>query len=190
MKIRLSEWASQQGIAYVTAYRWARAGKVSGLHQATSGRLFVNVKSTNHDSKTVIYGRVSSHDQKEDLDRQMKRLRDYAAANGLTIDQEVSEMGSGLNGRRPRLDHILRNHDIGTIVVEHRDRLARFGVEYIEAALSASNRILIVINETEEKLDLIQDFVDVVTSMCSRIYGRQSAQNRAMRAVKAAESSS
>ena len=72
------------------------------------------------------------------------------------------------------------------IVVEHRDRLARFGVEYIEAALQAQDRSLIVAEAGEQKLDLVQDFIDVVTSMCARIYGRRAASNRAKRALAAA----
>jgi putative resolvase len=71
--------------------------------------------------------------------------------------------------------------------VEHRDRLARFGVEYIEAALQAQGRSLIVAEAGEQKLDLVQDFIDVVTSMCARIYGRRAASNRAKKALAAAQ---
>ena len=69
---------------------------------------------------------------------------------------------------------------------EHRDRLARFGVEYIEAALQAQGRSLVVAEAGEQKLDLVQDFIDVVTSMCARIYGRRAASNRAKKALAAA----
>ena len=72
-------------------------------------------------------------------------------------------------------------------MVEHRDRLARFGVEYLEAALGAQGREVLVVEAGEQKLDLVQDFVDVVTSMCARIYGRRAAKNRARRALAAAE---
>ena len=73
------------------------------------------------------------------------------------------------------------------VLVEHRDRLARFGFEFIEAALQAQGRRIIVADETEEIGDLWQDFVDVVTSMCARIYGRRSARNRAQRALRAVQ---
>ena len=74
------------------------------------------------------------------------------------------------------------------IVVEHRDRLARFGSEYIEAALSSSGRRLMVINDTEMTNDLVQDMTDVLISFCARLYGRRSAKNRARKAMEAAGS--
>lgn len=117
----------------------------------------------------------------------MARLRDFAAASGLIVTMEIKEVGSGLNGRRKKLLSLLRDQKVGTIIVEHRDRLARFGVEYIEAALHAQGRSLIVVNNGEQNIDLAQDFIDVVTSMCSRIYGRRAAKNRARRAIEAAK---
>ena len=115
----------------------------------------------------------------------MERLRTFAASKGLTVS-EATEIGSGLNGHRKKLSALLRDPEVGTIVVEHRDRLARFGVEYIEASLSAQGRAVLVLNEGEQKLDIVQDFVDVVTSMCARIYGQRSAGNRAKAALTAA----
>jgi putative resolvase len=131
-----------------------------------------------------LYSRVSSHDQKEDLDRQLKRLRDYAAAKGWDILSETKEIGSGLNGKRPKLQKLLEQPD-GAICVEHEDRLSRFGVPYIRAAMRAANRELHVINATEQKNELVQDFIDVITSMCARIYGKRSAKNKAKRAIEA-----
>lgn len=186
MKIRLTEWANRQGIAYITAVRWAKAGKIPGLHRAVSGRLFVEVEADTNGDGVVLYGRVSSADQKEDLARQLGRLRDFAAARGLVVAREVSEIGSGLNGHRAKLLGLLRDPMVRTILVEHRDRLGRFGTEYVEAALQATGRTVLVIHEGEERLELVQDFVDVVTTMCARIYGRRSASNRARRAVAAA----
>lgn len=184
--IRLTEWARRQGIAYITAFRWAHADKIPGLHKNAGGRLFVEILDVSGGKSAVLYGRVSSSDQREDLDRQMERLRSFAAARGISVAQEVREIGSGLNGHRKGLLRLLQNKDVGTIVVEHRDRLARFGVEYLEALLAAQGRMLLVANEGEEKLDLVQDFIDVVTSMCARIYGRRAARNRARRALEAA----
>lgn len=186
MMIRLTEWAVRQGISYTTAYRWSKEGKVPGLRQVISGRLFVEVADPGSGSTVVLYGRVSSSDQKPDLERQIQRLQDFAAAKGLVIDRTVTEIGSGLNGRRKKIIQILRDPNIGVLVVEHRDRLARFGVKYIEAALQAQGRTLMVVNIGEQKLDLVQDFIDVVTSMCARIYGRRAAKNRAKRALEAA----
>lgn len=133
----------------------------------------------------VLYARVSSSDQKEDLQRQLQHLRDYAASQGMHIVEEVQEIGSGLNGHRKKIHKLLRNASITDIVVEHRDRLARFGVPLLESALDAAGRKIIVINDTEYKDDLVQDFVDVMTSMCARIYGKRSAKNKAKKALNA-----
>ena len=137
------------------------------------------------EGKTVLYARVSSHDQKADLERQMNRLRDFASQKGMKIGSEVSEIASGLNGNRRLLNRILADRTVTTIVVEHPDRLARFGVEMVRSVLSADNRKLLIINDSEYKDDLVQDFIDVVTSMCARIYGRRSAKNRAKKALEA-----
>ncbi len=81
---------------------------------------------------------------------------------------------------------ILRSPEYGAVVVEYRDRLARFGSEYIEAALAATGRRVIVMDAAEVKDDLVQDMIDVLTSMCARLYGRRSARRRAEKALKAA----
>ena len=73
----------------------------------------------------------------------------------------------------------------GTILVEHRDRLARFGFEYVEAAMVSQGRVIMVVDETEEMADIWQDFIDVVTSICARIFGKRGARNRARRALEA-----
>src|SRR5688500_11583522 len=99
MKVRLCDW----GIASITAVRWAKAKKSLGLHRTVSGRLFVEVEADGVRDGVVLYGRVLSADQKEDLGRQMARLRDFAAARGLVVAREVSERGSGLNGQRAKL---------------------------------------------------------------------------------------
>lgn len=133
----------------------------------------------------VIYARVSSHDQRADLDRQVGRLTAWATEHGLTVAQVVTEVGSGLNGKRPKLRRILSDPDAKVIVVEHRDRLARVGVEHLEAALGAQGRRIVVADPGETTDDLVRDMIEVLTSMCARLYGRRGARNRAMRAVTA-----
>ncbi len=185
--MKLSEWARENGLSYRTAHRLFKAGNLPcKATQLATGTILVYAEEDPKTKAVALYGRVSSHDQSNDLKRQMKRLRDFSSVKGMYVVDEREEIGSGLNGHRKKLLSLLGNKNIHAIVVEHRDRLARFGVEYIEAALAATGRELIVMNETEEKDDLIQDFVDVVTSMCSRIYGKRSASNRAKRALKAA----
>ena len=92
-----------------------------------------------------------------------------------------------MNGKRTKLLSILRDPNVRTIVVEHKDRLVRFGFEYMEALLTASGRRIIVVDESEMKDDLVQDMIDVLTSFCARLYGRRSAKNRAKKALKEIE---
>lgn len=98
----------------------------------------------------------------------------------------VAEVGSGLNGSRTKLKRVLADRSVGTIVVERRERLARFGVEYVEAALAAQGRRLVVVEDREVDDDLVRDVTEVLTSMCAGLYGRRSARRRARRALAAA----
>lgn len=99
----------------------------------------------------------------------------------------VCEVGSGLNGKRRKLARILSDPSASVIVVEHRDRLARFGVEHLQAALAAQGRRIVIADDGETTDDLVRDMIEVLTStsMCARLYGRRGARNRAMRAVTA-----
>jgi len=187
---KLSEWAKENGVHYRTAMIWMHEGKLPVQVVQTPGGHYHVVDNTPvplTSGKSVLYGRVSSHDQKTDLTRQIDRLRSFASGLGLRDVEVVEELGSGLNGKRPKLLKLLADPTITRIVVEHQDRLARFGVEYIEAALLAQGRTLVIAEAGEQKLDLVQDFIDVVTSMCARIYGRRAASNRAKRALAAAQ---
>jgi len=183
--MKLSTWAKQQGINYKTAYRWFRAGMLPvPSRQLPTGTILVDVTATKASGSTVLYARVSSSDQKPDLDRQLSRLVQFASEQRLQVVGAVAEIGSGLNGKRPRLLKLLADKSAETILVEHRDRLARFGSEYIEAALAASGRRVVVMDQTEMQADLVQDMVDVLTSFCARLYGRRGAKHRAKRALE------
>ena len=183
--MKLADWARKNGLNYKTAYRLYRSGRFPlPTQQLPTGTILVHELPT-ATNNTALYARVSSPDQKEDLDRQLQRLREYATVKGHHVIQEVSEIGSGLNGQGKKLIKLLENPSVSIIVVEHRDRLARFGSEYIIAALEASNRMVEIVNEAECKDDLDQDMVDVLTSFCARLYGKRAAKNRAMRALEA-----
>lgn len=183
--MKLSDWARNQGIKYKTAHRWFQQGILPvPAEQLPTGTILVHPQTSPAPQGVALYARVSSADQKTDLQRQMARLVEYATTHGMMVAKSVSEVGSGLNGHRPRLLQLLRDPSIATIVVEHRDRLVRFGAEYIETALAASNRRLVVVDETEMKDDLVQDMIDVLVSFCARLYGRRSARNRAQRAIE------
>jgi putative resolvase len=134
----------------------------------------------------ALYARVSSHDQRQDLDRQLGRLVEWAVGRGLQVTQTVAEVGSGMNGSRPKLRRLLADQTVDCIVVEHRDRLARLGSEYVEAALVGAGRRLLVVEASEVEDDLVRDMSEVLTSLCARLYGRRSARTRASRALKCA----
>jgi predicted site-specific integrase-resolvase len=104
----------------------------------------------------------------------------------MTVDRVVTEVGSALNGRRKKFLALLKDPAVETIVVEHRDRFARFAVEYIEAALSAQGRRLVVVDTAEVDDDLVRDMTEILTSFCARLYGRRAAANRAQRMLAAA----
>ncbi|CAK0781598.1 putative resolvase [Gammaproteobacteria bacterium] len=185
--MRLSDWAKKQGVTYKTAWRWFKAGTLPVPHtQLPSGTILVHPPESCPIEVAALYAKVSSGDQKADLERQLGRLATFATTQKIVVAKSVSEIGSGLNGHRPKLMKLLADPEIHIIVVEHRDRLARFGSEYIEAALSSSGRKLLVLDQAEMKDDLVQDMIDVLTSFCARLYGRRSAKNRALNAVAAA----
>ncbi|SNQ50812.1 conserved hypothetical protein [Frankia canadensis] len=129
---------------------------------------------------------MSSADQKADLDRQVARVTVWAAGQGLPVGRVVTEVGSVLNGDRGKLFASLGDPGVSTIVVEHRDRFARFGAEDVEAVLSAQGRRLLVVDPAEVDDDLVRDMTEILTSLCARLYGRQTAADRARRAVAAA----
>lgn len=188
--MKLSDWARSQGITYRTAWEWFKRGTLPvPARRLPTGTILVEAASISPGG-VALYARVSSHGQKDDLDRQMGRLAQWASGQGLAVIRTAKEIGSGLNGHRSKLLALLGDSRISGIVVEHQDRLARFGAEYLSAALAASGRKLWVIAKGEARDDLVQDMVDVLTSFCARLYGRRSARNRAARALEAASRNS
>jgi putative resolvase len=184
--MKLSAWARERGISYKTAYRLYRKGQFPApTEQLPTGTIIVFPEKQPSTTNTALYARVSSSDQRNDLSQQLQRLRDYAAIHGYRIIKEIKEIGSGLNGHRSKLIRILLNPKIDIILAEHKDRITRFGFQFIQASLEASNRRIVVLNEEECKDDLVQDMIDVLTSFCARLYGRRSAKNRARNAVEA-----
>jgi putative resolvase len=182
--MKLSDWAKEQGVSYRTAWRWFKAGQLPiKSKQLPSGTIILELEKKSQ-LDVAIYARVSSSDQKNDLDRQVARLVTYATEKGLSISKSVTEIGSGLNGHRPKLMKLLADESVKIILVEHRDRLMRFGVEYVESSLVAQGRQLLVADPGELKDDLVQDMIEVLTSFCARLYGRRSAKNKAKKALE------
>jgi putative resolvase len=178
--MKLSQYAKKVGVSYKTAYRWYRAGTLDA-YQTPTGIIIVRDKQDEKPTtgRIALYARVSSLGQKADLERQVERLRDYAAARGYQVAKEVAEIASGLNDQRPKLEKLLADVSMGTIVVENRDRLTRFGSHYIETLLQAQGRHLEMLFPGDTGDELVDDFVAVITSMAARIYGRRQSKRRA-----------
>ena len=184
--MNLKEWAARNGVGYATARRWFAEGTLPVPARRVGGLILVVDESGPAPAGTaVVYARVSSADQKADLDRQVARVTAWATSQGLTVGRVVSETGSALNGHRRKFLALLRDPSVTVIAVEHRDRFARFGAEYVEAALSAQGRRLLVVDPAEVDDDLVRDVTEILTSLCARLYGRRTAADRAARAVSA-----
>ena len=196
--MKLSEWARRNGVHYQTAWQWARDGKMPvPVVKTATGRYMVLDQTAEVTGRTVAYCRVSGTDQLAELDRQAARVVTLATGIGLTVTEVVGEVGSGMDGNRPKLARLLRDASVGVIVVERRDRLSRFGLEQLSAALEATGRRIVVIDDDEAgeagavpgtRVDeeLLRDMTEVLTSLCARLYGRRSAARRARAALRAA----
>lgn len=141
--------------------------------------------TTPNAGRTVCYARVSSSDQKNDLQRQADRLKAFAFNMGVDTPEVVTEVGSGMNDKRRKLNQVLADPTVATIIVEHRDRLTRMNAGLVESALEASGRRLIVVDDTDLDDDLARDMTEVLTSFCARLYGSKSAKQCAQRALEA-----
>ena len=185
--MNLKEWALAQGVHPVTAYRWFREGRLP-VPARRAGRLILVDPEPRPAlaGRVVAYCRVSSADQQDDLERQAGRVVTGATQQGLAVDQVVTEVDSGMNGHRRKLTRILSDPAVTVLVVEHRDRLTRFGFEQLAASLAACGRRVVVLDDAETSDDLVGDVTEVLTSLCARLYGRRSAARRAARAVAVA----
>ncbi|MDJ0719322.1 MAG: IS607 family transposase [Prochloraceae cyanobacterium] len=162
-------------------------------YQLPSGTIIVkdDEYSTTKLAETVcIYARVSSSENKDNLKRQSQRLKDYALAKGYKIYKVVEEIGSGLNDNRKKLLTILADDKFTVLLVEHKDRLTRFGANYIQLLLTQTGRRLEIVNGADnDKDDLMTDFASVITSFCSRLYGLRRAKRKTEKIIAELESS-
>ncbi len=125
--MNLAEWAEAQNIHPQTADRWFRQGRLPAPARRVGGLIMVGDLSGENpqpDEKTAVYARVSSVDQKADLDAPVARVTTWATSNGYSVDQVVTEVGSALNGKRRKFLALLSDPTVTTIIVEHRDRFA------------------------------------------------------------------
>jgi putative resolvase len=187
--VNLAEWARSEGVHPQTAYRWFREGTLPVPAVRVNQRtVLVNPGSSDAPARGVgLYARVSSHDQRADLDRQVARLGEWAARANAPVVRVEAEVGSGMNGARRKVRRLLADSQVTAVVVEHRDGLGRMNTELVEAALAAHGRRLVVLDDGEVTDDLVRDMVEVLTSLCARLCGRRWARNRAIKAVGCAQ---
>lgn len=170
--MKISKYAKLHNVTIRTVWNWIRDGKLN-ITRSNTNRVSI-VIDVIKELNVGIYCRVSSSENKDNLERQKNRLIDYCNAKGYRVSKVVCEIGSGLNDERPKLESLLLDKTINLIVVEHKDRLTRFGLNYITKLLELDQRKIEIVNvqETNEK-DLMEDFVSIITSFCSRLYGRR-----------------
>jgi len=173
--IKLSKWAKLNGYSYRGAYELFHRGGIPNAFQLPSGAIMiadVATSVTTAEQYTAIYARVSTPKQKNDLVRQVEYISDFCVANGWPVDKIYREVASGLDDSRPVLNKLLDNEKITRVVVSEKDRLTRFGFNYLKKWFDRRNIELVVINDAvHDEDDLMQDFVSVITSMTARIYG-------------------
>jgi len=189
--VNLTEWARVHHVHPQTAYRWFRQGTLPVPAIRVGPRtILVNPQAppAAQAGGVGLYARVSSHDQRGELERQVARLTKWAERAEVPVVRVETEVGSGMNGARSKVRRLLADPKVTIVVVEHRDRLARINAELVEAALSAHGRRLVVVDDGEVTEDPVRDMVEVLTSFCARLYGRRSARNRALKALRCARS--
>jgi predicted site-specific integrase-resolvase len=179
--MKLSDYAKRAGVSYQTAWRWWKNGDLQG-YQQPSGTIIVEVKDESpaiDEAIACIYARVSSGENRDNLDRPAERLIQYATARGYRIYKVVKEVGSGLNDNRKQLTRILPDKNYNILLVEPRDRLARFGTNYLQILLEELGKKLEIVNNAEkDRDDLMQDFVSIIVSFTARLYGQRRAKRK------------
>lgn len=192
----LRDYARIRGIGYRAAWNRYKAGTIPGAYKDASGHIIVPESAfadveLEKDTPTVspnsacVYARVSDPTKGDQLDAQATRVSQWCVANGMKVVRVAKEKGSGLNDNRRVLTSVLKDDSWSVLVVEHKDRLTRFGANYIITLLEQQGRRVEVINTAEdEKSDLINDLVSVIYSFSARLYGKRRSE-RAQAAVVA-----
>jgi len=192
---KVSEVAKMLNVSTVAVRKWIKVGKLRAIRV---GKLWMIPESElkrflgekPREVRAVIYARVSSHKQKKDgnLDRQVERLRGYCSAKGYKIVDVITDVASGLKENRSglqKLFNMVGKHQVDVVVVEFKDRLTRFGFEYLKRYFESHGVKIEVIEETEKGYmeELSEDFVSIVISFAGRIYGKRSQKFRKIKKV-------
>ncbi|GAN82317.1 IS607 family transposase [Acidocella aminolytica] len=203
--VGIGEAAEVLGVSITTLRRWEAEGKLVAEHTPGGHRRYDLAKlrpdlfRAEQDArrKTIAYARVSSHDQKDDLERQKQVLELYCARQGWTFEV-VADLGSGMNYNKKGLKRLLSaiiDGSVGRLVISHKDRLLRFGAELVFAICEAKNVEVVILNQGEDTTfeeDLAKDVLEIITVFSARLYGSRSHKNQKLldgvkRAVEEAE---
>lgn len=183
MKFKISQYAKLNKVTIRTVWNWIYEGKLT-IERTKTNRILI-IEQEKSDLNFAIYARVSSSENKANLESQKQRLLDYCSAKGYKVTKVVTEIGSGLNDNRAKLESLLLDASISTIVIEHKDRLARFGLNYIEKLLGLMGRKIEVINvNNNDRDDLMQDFVSIITSFTARLYGQRRSKRNTEKLIR------
>ena len=182
--------AEALGVSISTLRRWEANGKIIPGRTTSGHRRYDLAKlqpervfAAPDERRTVAYARVSSHDQKDDLERQKQVLELYCAKQGWTFEV-VSDLGSGMNYRKKGLKRLLDDiveGKVGRLVLTHKDRLLRFGAELVFAICEARQVEVVIINQGEDTTfeeDLAKDVLEIITVFSARLYGSRSRKNQ------------
>lgn len=181
----LKQYAKEHGIRYRAAWNRFKAGKIPDAYKDEFGRILMPDDVPDRPLKVVVYARVSSSQNKANLESQAERMVRYANASGLPVSSVVKEVGSGLNDSRKKLLRLLGDESVTHIIVEHKDRLTQFGFRYIEAWMLERGTKVEVVNQVEtDKEDLMQDFVSLVTSFVARLYGLRRSRRKTEKLIR------
>lgn len=189
--VGIGEAARALGVSITTLRRWEAAGKLEAEHTAGGHRRYDLAKlcpemfrtEDEANRRTIAYARVSSHDQKDDLERQKQVLELYCARQGWTFEV-VADLGSGMNYHKKGLKRLLDtivDGQIGRLVITHKDRLLRFGAELVFAICEAKNVEVVILNQGEDTTfeeDLAKDVLEMITVFSARLYGSRSRKNQ------------
>lgn len=189
--LTIKEAADLLGVSTSTMRRWEAEGRLLPDERTQGNQRRYRTSSIRpeitrkDDSKrrTIAYARVSSRDQKEDLERQKQMLEMFCSVNGWQFDI-ISDLGSGMNyhkkGLKKLLEEIMEGN-IGRLVITHKDRLLRFGAELVFAICEAKNVEVLIINKGEDSSfeeDLAKDVLEIITVFSARLYGSRSHKNK------------
>ena len=183
--MKLSDYAKKLGVTYRTAWNWYADGKIPNAIRAPSGSIIVLEDKPDREDYVVTYARVSSSENKNNLDAQSERLQQFCIANGWIIKENIKEIGSGVDDKRKKLERLLNNEKTTKIVVEHKDRLTRFGFNYLETLSDRIGCKIVVINTSDDdKDDLMQDLISIITSFTARYYGLRRGKRKTEQIIK------